>query len=141
MSKTVEGKHEMFDGKNTRNLSVNLNCLFFKMLLFFGCNFFSRLILIQLTQFFQWQFKSTRFLLLMKHFFLLCNRNHGKWESGFFSLSLLNTETSSFNTIMQLINPNYAWKNRVKQIKTTQFMRSKCSEIQFFCSSYRLSYT
>ena len=40
MSKTVEGKHEMFHGKNTRNLSVNLNCLFFKNITFLRLQLF-----------------------------------------------------------------------------------------------------
>ena len=31
-------------------------------------------------------------------------------ESDFFSVPLWNTETNTFNTIIQLLNPNYAWK-------------------------------
>ena len=37
-----------------------------------------------------------------------------------FPVSLLNIETIFFNIIMQLINPKYAWKNRFKQMNTTQ---------------------
>ena len=37
-----------------------------------------------------------------------------------FPASLLNIETNSFNTIMQIINPSYTWKNRVKRIKAKE---------------------
>ena len=35
---------------------------------------------------------------------------HEKWQSVFFSVLLLNNETNSFNTIMQPIIADYAWK-------------------------------
>ena len=37
-----------------------------------------------------------------------------------FSVFLLNTERNSFNTIMQLINLTYTWKNKIKRIKAIQ---------------------
>ena len=81
-----------------------------------------------------------------------------KVKNRFFHVSLLNIETNSFNTIMQFISPNYAWKNGLKQIKTaqknccigvfstkglrTRRIASKCVKkffLLFFC--YYLSYT
>ena len=44
----------------------------------------------------------------------------GKVEKSVFPGSLFDIEASSFNGSMEIINPNYSWKNRVKQIKTTQ---------------------
>ena len=44
----------------------------------------------------------------------------GKVGKCLFPGSLFDIGTSSFNASMELINPNYSWKNRVKQIKATQ---------------------
>ena len=40
----------------------------------------------------------------------------GKVRKYIFPVSMLNIETNSFNTIIQLINPNYASENRIKRI-------------------------
>ena len=81
--------------------------LFLKV--FWGCNFFSRLVLLQWSQFF-----------FDEAFFSFLRPLPGKVRKCHFPGSLLNIETNSFNTILQLINPNSAWKNRVKQIKANQ---------------------
>ena len=90
-------------------------------------------------------------LVVDETFFPLCNRYHEKGQS------VLNTETNSFNIFMHLINPNYAWKNWVKQIKTTQYkllqwcffyplLRTQTTgqnagKFSFFNFWYHLSYT
>ena len=101
----------MFYGKQPRNVSVNLNCLFcfLRLQLFF-----------QSTHFFPCQLESTRFFFLMKHLMKLFATVTMKSDEVFFSVYLLNTETNSLNTLMQPINPNYTRKKTVKQIKTTQ---------------------
>ena len=57
----------------------------------------------------------------MKHFLLFASPLQWKVRKCLFYVSLLNMETNSSNVIMQLINPNYAWKSRVKRIKTTWY--------------------
>ena len=80
----------------------------------------------------------------------------GKVGKGAFPGSLFDIEVSSFNGSMEIINPNYSWKNGVKQIKTTQekllqwcFLYSIAKEPNhgvkmrqfFFFFCYHLSYT
>ena len=42
-------------------------------------------------------------------------------------IAIIAMEINSFNTIMQLINPNYPWKNDVKQTKINQEKLSQSS--------------
>ena len=55
-----------------------------------------------------------------KAFFLYSNLLRLKKYFFAVSMETVIRETSSFIAIKQLINPDYLWKNRVKQIKTTQ---------------------
>ena len=88
------------------NLSVNVfeliasfsqNISFLRLQLFFSLSTHPA------SQLFQWQ--STRFLLLIKHFFFFLQPLPGKGRKFIFAVEHLK---NSFNTIMQLINRNYA---------------------------------
>ena len=103
------------------------------------------LVLTQSIQFFNWQFESARFFLQMKHFFFSLQPLPWKVRNCLFFLSLWNIETNFFNTIRQIINPNYAWKNCCNDgsstpLLITQIMGSKCGNF-FFNFWYHLSYT
>ena len=79
---------------------------------------FSCQILIQSTQFYQWQLEYTRFMFFIKYLQPLCNYCYNNWNSVFFHIhGNYCYGNKFFNTIMQLIDPNYSWKNGVKQIK------------------------
>ena len=73
-----------------------------------------------------------KFLVIAQAFFPYRQPLPWKVRKCLFHVSLLNIATNSFNTIMQLINPNFAWKNRLRQIKTTQknvamvYLRTHC---------------
>ena len=61
-----------------------------------------------------------KILVIDEAFFSFLQALPGKAKKCLFSVSFSNFEGNFFNTIMQLINPNYAWKNSVKRIKATQ---------------------
>ena len=90
----------------------NFWVLFLKIFVFWSCNFSFCLIGLLI--------KSTQFLSVVVGIY----RDLVTGEAFFSSLaivtSLLNIKTNFFNTVMQLVNPNYAYKIRVKWIKTTQ---------------------
>ena len=71
-----------------------------------------RTVLIQSTHFFHWKYVPITFRFLMKHF-SLSNCCYDNWKSVLFPISMTTIvrETNYFITIMQLINPNYPWKN------------------------------
>ena len=70
--------------------------------------------------FFKWQFESTKFFpfSFLKHSFLFPTVNTKSEKESFFCF-LVKHWKNSFNTIIQLINPNYASKI-AKQIETIQ---------------------
>ena len=101
----------------------NFWVLFLKIFVFWSCNFSSCLIglLIKSTQFLSVVVGIYRDLVTVEAFFSSLAIVTMKIQKVFFfRVSLLNIKTNFFNTIMQLVNPNYTYKIRVKWIKTTQ---------------------
>ena len=81
---------------------------------------FFRLILIETTQFYQGQLECIGFIFLMNHFILFETVAMITEVVSFpSSIATIVMETDYF-IIMQLINPSYPWKNRVRQMKINQ---------------------
>ena len=106
--------------KICHHILKQINQCFFEIATFFSC-----LIFIQSTQFFSvvvqiYKIPANDELTVFdeaNNFFL----KPISWKlTKCLFVSLLNTERNTFNTFMQLIISNNAWKNRVKWIKTTQ---------------------